>query len=504
MNDRRKPLRDGELLAAVDLGSNSFHLVVARHVLGQLRIVDRVRDAPRMAEGLDAQGHLAPEVMTRVLESLARIGQRIRTLPAHRVRVIATNTVRLLRRPQGFLLPAETALGHAIEVVSGREEARLIYLGVAQGHPPGNRNRLVIDIGGGSTEFIIGRGYDALERESLQMGCIASTRRFFPDGKLSKRRWRLALTEISAEFQQFSALFRTRGWKEVFGASGTIKAVGAVAQAMKLARGQISDVSVQEIRDRLLRFDDIREVALPGLNDDRRDLLPAGLLVLEAAFHELGLKRMQVSKTAMREGILYDLLGRAGEHDPRDASIHALMQRYGVDPEQAKRVAATAERLFAQVAQSWELTGDDGLMLGWAAQVHEIGLVIAHSQHHVHGAYLIENSDIAGFSKQEQKMLSVLIRCQRRHISRSAIDSVPDRLALTTLRLSILLRMAVLLHRSHDRDALPALSLHVDAREIELCMPRAWLDVHPLTCSDLDAEIAHLSDVGFSLRITSK
>lgn len=503
MIDRRKPLRDGELLAAVDLGSNSFHLVVARHVLGQLRIVDRVRDAPRMAEGLDAQGHLDPEVMTRALESLARIGQRIRTLPAHRVRVIATNTVRLLRRPQAFLLPAETALGHAIEVVSGREEARLIYLGVAQGHPPGDRNRLVIDIGGGSTEFIVGRGYEALERESLQMGCIASTRKFFPDGKLSKRAWRLALTEISAEFQQFSALYRARGWKETFGASGTIKAIGAIAQAMKLARGQISEGAVEAIRDRLLHFDRVADVDLPGLSDDRRDLLPGGLLVLEAAFNELGLKRMQISKTAMREGILQDMLGRAGDHDPRDASIHALMQRYGVDAEQAKRVAATAEDLFAQVAQHWELSEDDALMLGWAAQVHEIGLVIAHSQHHVHGAYLIENSDIAGFSKQEQKILSVLIRCHRRRISRSAIDSVPDRLALATLRLCILLRLSALLHRSHDRDALPALSLRAEGREIELRMPRAWLDAHPLTGSDLDAETAYLAEIGFRLRIAS-
>ena len=229
------PLQDGDLLAAVDLGSNSFHMVVARYVLGQLRIVDRLRETVRLAEGLDVRGGLLPEVRQRALECLERFGQRLRDVPPQRVRAIATHTVRKLALPQAFLLPAETALGHAIEVVSGREEARLVYLGVAHAQPPKpGELRLVIDIGGGSTECIIGAGFEAIERESLQAGCIASTRRFFGDGKLSKKRWKEALTEVTAEFQQFANLYRALGWQEALGSSGTNKAIGEICAALKL------------------------------------------------------------------------------------------------------------------------------------------------------------------------------------------------------------------------------------------------------------------------------
>lgn len=503
MADSSSALKEGELLAAVDIGSNSFHMVVARYVLGQLRVVDRLRDAVRMASGVDEAGALRPEAMARALESLSRLGQRVRALDSHRVRAIATNGVRQLRHPQTFLMPAETALGHPIEVVSGREEARLIYLGVANGHPPSGRNRLVVDIGGGSTEFIIGKTWQPMERESMQMGCIASTRRFFADGKLSRRRWREALTEISAEFQQFAAGYRALGWKEVFGSSGTVKSIGEIATAMKLSRGQITDTAVEAIREQLLSFDSIENVQLPGLSEDRRELIAGGLLVLEAAFNELGLKRMQVSKTAMREGILYDLLGRASDHDPRDGSIAALMQRYDADPLQATRVERTALLLFDQVAAHWELGDDERRMLAFAARIHEIGLAVAHSQHHVHGAYLIENSDISGFSRQEQKMLSVLVRCQRRGVSKHAIDSLPDRLSLPALRLTVLLRLAVLLHRGHEPEALPPLRLDANARTIALRAPRAWLDTHPLTGADLVTERDHLGEVGFTLDVLS-
>ena len=239
MPDSAPPLQDGDLLAAVDLGSNSFHMIVARYVLGQLRIVDRIKEHVRLAEGLDEDGNLDAAARARAQECLSRFGQRLASLPRQRVRALATNTVRRLRDPQAFLVPAEATLGHAIEVVSGREEARLIYLGVAHGQPPRGKHRLVIDIGGGSTEFIVGKGFQPLERESLQMGCIATTRRFFADGKLSKKRWKEAQTEITAEFQQFAAAYRALGWQEVYGSSGTVRAISDIATAMKLTRGAI-------------------------------------------------------------------------------------------------------------------------------------------------------------------------------------------------------------------------------------------------------------------------
>jgi exopolyphosphatase/guanosine-5'-triphosphate,3'-diphosphate pyrophosphatase len=496
------PLQDGDLLAAIDLGSNSFHMVVARYVLGQLRTVDRIREMVRLAEGLDGNGGLAPEVRQRALECLSRFGQRLRDIPPQRVRAVATNTVRALAAPQTFLMPAETALGHAIEIVSGREEARLIYLGVAHAQPPKpDQLRLVIDIGGGSTECIIGSSFDALERESLQLGCVASTRRFFGDGKLTRKRWKDALTEVSAQFQQFSGIYRHLGWDEALGSSGTIKAIGDVCASMKLTKGAITAEALPQVRDRLLQARTLDAIDLPGLSDERRPIIAGGLLVLEAAFDALALQRMAVSRAALREGVLHDMLGRGGADDPRDMSIAALMQRYGIDVAQAARVEATAMQLFDRVAYDWRLEPDDRLLLAWAARVHELGLAIAHSQYQVHGAYVLAHSDIAGFSQQEQRVLASLVRTHRRGIGKSTFDAIPDRLLLATRRKAALLRLAVLLHRSHESDALPDLRLHADGDALTLSLPRRWLEARPLLHADLADEPEAFAALGIALRI---
>ncbi len=491
------PPRDGEQLAAIDLGSNSFHMIVARYTLGQLRVVDRLRETVRMADGLDGKGGLSQAARERALDCLSRFGQRIRDVPSTRVRALATNTVRQLSDPQGFLVPAEAALGKPIEVVSGREEARLIYLGVAHAQPPKpGQLRLVIDIGGGSTEFIIGRGMETLERESLQAGCIASTRRFFPGGKLSKKRWKEALTEIAAEFQQFAGQYRALGWQEAIGSSGTNKAIGEICAAMKLTKGAVTAEALPQVRDRLLQAERIDAIDLPGLSSDRRPIIAGGVLVLEAAFEALGLQRLMVSKAAMREGILYDMLGRGSDNDPRDLSVAALTQRYGIDEAQAARVEATALRLLQQVAEAWKLDNDDARMLGWAARLHEIGLAIAHSQYHAHGAYVLENSDIAGFSRQEQQVLAALVRTHRRNIPKTAFDALPDRLLLSARRKAALLRLAVLLHRAHEAAPIPRLEAAADGDELRLVVDRRWIEARPLLKSDLVGEPEDMQGLG--------
>jgi len=496
------PLQDGDLLAAIDLGSNSFHMVVARYVLGQLRTVDRLREMVRLAEGLDSRRGLTPEVRDRALACLARFGQRLRDIPPQRVRAIATNTVRQLANPEAFLVPAETALGHAIEVVSGREEARLVYLGVAHAQPPRpDQLRLVIDIGGGSTECIIGSGLEPLERESLQAGCVASTRRFFADGKLTKKRWAEALTEVTAEFQQFAGLYRHLGWDEALGSSGTNKAIGEICAALKLTKGAITAEALPMVRDRLLAAGRIDAIDLPGLSDERRPIIAGGVLVLEAAFDALALKRMAVSKAALREGVLYDMLGRGSGADPRDASVLALMLRYGIDAAQAARVEATALQLFDRVAQAWRLQPDDRLLLAWGARLHELGLAIAHSQYQVHGAYVLEHSDIAGFSQQEQRMLAAMVRAHRRNVPKSAFDALPERLLASTRRTTALLRLAVALHRSHEPDALPDLRLVADGDRLTLTLPRAWVEARPLLASDLATEAAEAAGLGISFAV---
>src|SRR5690606_30253796 len=388
------PLHDGDLLAAIDLGSNSFHMVVARYVLGQLRVVDRIREMVRLAEGLDGKGGLRPAVRQRALDCLFRFGQRLPDVPPQRVRAVASSTPRRLRGPRARVVPAEPALGHAIERLAGREEARLSYLGVAHAQPPRpGQLRLVIDIGGGSPECIIGSGLDAIERESLQLGCVATTARFFGDGKLSRKRWDEALIEVGAQFQQFAGVYRHLGWQETLGASGTIKAIGDVCAAMKLSKGAVMAKALPQVRERLLAAKRIEDIDLRGLSAERKPVIAGGLLVVEAAFNVFGLERMAASKAALREGVLYDMLGRGGADDPRDASVAALMQRYGIDQAQAARVAATAVQLFERVCRDWQLDNDDRLMLTRAARLHELGLAIAHSQYQVHGAYVLQHSD---------------------------------------------------------------------------------------------------------------
>ncbi|WP_024889825.1 exopolyphosphatase [Luteimonas huabeiensis] len=493
---------DGDMLAAVDLGSNSFHMVVARYTMGQLRILDRLRETVRLGEGLDGKGGLRADVRQRALACLSRFGERIRDIPPTRVRALATNAVRQLSAPQAFLVPAEDALGHAIEVISGREEARLIYLGVAHAQPPKpGQRRLVIDIGGGSTEFIIGRGFDTLERESLQVGCISSTRRFFPNGRLSRKRWREALTEVSAEFQQFATAYRMLGWHEALGASGTAKAIGEICAAMKLTKGAVLAPALPAVRDRLLQAPHIDEIDLPGLSDDRRPIIAGGLLVLEAAFASLGLDRMAVSKAAMREGVLYDMLGRGSGDDPRETSIRNMIQRYGIDDAQAERVEQTAVRLFDQVARDWQLGGDDLLMLGWAARLHELGLTIAHSGYHLHGAYVIEHSDIAGFSRQEQQFMAAMVRSHRRKIAKTAFDALPDRLLASARRLSLLLRVAVVLNRARETQPIPQLEAFAEGDTLVLKLDPRWLDSRPLLRADLESETGDLGALGLQLRL---
>ena len=495
------PIRDGELLAAADLGSNSFHLVVARYELGELRVIDRLRDSVRLAAGLRADGSLDPARRDKALACLARFEQRLRGLPPGRVRAVATNTVRRLSTPSSFLGPAEQALGHPIEVVSGREEARLIYLGVAHGIPDSPERRLVIDIGGGSTEFIIGQHFEALEKESLQMGCVASTLRFFGDGKLSPKRWKQAQTEIAVELQQFAADYRMHGWGETIGSSGTIKAIGNVLQTAGWCDSGISRAALERLRDAMLDCGSIERLRLPGLAEERVGIFAGGMAILEAAFSALNLQQMRICDTAMREGLLYDMIGRAEHRDPRAASIAALAQRYAVDRAHAGRVEATALALFDQAARDWQLGQAEHDWLSWAARIHEIGLAIAHSQHHLHGAYIVENSDLAGFARHEQQVLAAILRNHRRKPDEAVLRALPERLRRPTARVTTLLRLAVLLQRGRAADPPPPIELQVEDKLLQLTLPRAWLDEHPLTRVDLEQERDYFKQFDIKLQV---
>lgn len=495
-------LKEGDQLAAIDMGSNSFHMVVARYTLGELQLLDRIREPVRMAEGLDKKGNLSNEARKRATECLERFRQRLQDVPDSHIRAVATNTVRKLNDPQAFLMKAEKSLGHPIEVIAGREEARLVYLGVAHAQPPKKEQlRLVIDIGGGSTECIIGSAYKPIERESVQLGCVASTLKYFPNGKLSRKKYRAALDDVAAEFQQFAGVYRALGWDEAIGTSGTMKAVGAICQAMNLTKGAIIADALPALRDRMLLAESIDQIDLPGLHDDRRPVIAGGLLIVEAAFRTLGLERVMVSKAALREGVLYDMIERGGDFDPRDRAVDSLMNRFSVDRGQVERVEETVLRIFDQVAEDWQLDADDRIMVQRAARLHEIGLGIAHSGYHNHGAYIVGNADISGFSKQQQQFLSALVATHRRKVSKSAFDALPDRLVPAARRSAALLRLAVLFHRAHFDLEIPKLTVKAHGDDLHVELSKRWIAQRPLLISDLQQEMSDMKALGIDLNV---
>jgi exopolyphosphatase/guanosine-5'-triphosphate,3'-diphosphate pyrophosphatase len=491
-------LRPGhtQTFAAVDLGSNSFHLIVARYADGRLEVVDRLQEMVRLGGGLDVRGHLHKDAARRALDCLGRFGERLRGLPRSAVRAVGTNTLRRARNRAAFLARAERALGHPIEVISGQEEARLIYHGVAHDLPSDGRSRLVVDIGGGSTELMLGRNEKLSLAESLHIGCVGMTQEHFGEGRITDKRMRAALTAARLELKPVEAQFRAAGFEAAYGSSGTIRAVGQIAQSKKWSDGAITAAALRNLRVALVEAGGVERIELPGVSAERAVVLAGGAAVLSAVFEALGIERMEVAGGALREGLLYDLVGRVRHEDVRQRTIAALSQRYNVDTAQAGRVAATAAACFAQVADTWGLGVEDGETLARAAQLHEIGLAVAHTKYHRHGAYLAEYSDLPGFSWQEQRLLASLIRGHRRRFPLEVFKPMPGDEARSARRLTVLLRLAVLLHRGRAETPVPPLKLVAHKRQIALQLPAGWLARNPLTAADLEREARYLRKAG--------
>jgi exopolyphosphatase / guanosine-5'-triphosphate,3'-diphosphate pyrophosphatase len=493
------PLPD--VLAAVDLGSNSFHMVVARYTHGQLVIVDRLREMVRLAAGLDPQGRLAREAVDRAMQCLERFGERLRDMKAERVRVVGTNTLRKARRKGAFLDRAREALGHPIEIISGVEEARLIYLGVSHTTPSEGGRRLVVDIGGGSTEFIIGEGLEARRLESLYIGCVSLSARYFADGVITEKRMKRARTAAQLEIEPVMARFRRSEWDTAFGASGTLRAVADTLAARGTARGGIDREGVEWLLGECLRAGEVGRLRLPGLAAERQEIMPGGLAIIMEVFGMLGIEHMRVADGALREGLLYDLVGRLTDEDARWRSVRALEARFHVDAVQAGRVEATAVAFLGQVREGWKLDEPLAeLVLRWAARLHEVGLDIAHSHYHKHGAYLLQHADLPGFPREEQQLLAAVVGSHRRKLNPVQLEDLVPPWHLKAEFLIVLLRFAVLLHRARDSRALPEIVLKVRGRALEVGFPKGWLAEHPLTAADLEQECEYLQAAGFRLR----
>jgi exopolyphosphatase/guanosine-5'-triphosphate,3'-diphosphate pyrophosphatase len=490
-----------ETYAAVDLGSNSFHMIVANYAEDQLHVVDRLKEMVRLASGLDHKNELTEDSMQVAMDCLERFGQRIREIPRSNVRAVGTNTLRKAKNADEFLSNASTALGHPIEVISGLEEARLIYQGISHNSYNITDNRLVVDIGGGSTELIIGHGFDPLQMESLYIGCAKICNRFFDDGIINKKRMKKAILFARQELEVIENTYKKYGWNIAIGSSGTIQAVNAICKAQGWVDTGISQKSLERLKNLLIELGKTSKFDFPELTAARRSVFVGGVAILCAIFEALEIEHMQISDGALREGLIHDLIGRVQDDDIRDITISAMMQRYTVDSEQAFRVRDTAEVLLNKVYKDWSIELEtDGRLLLWAALIHEVGISIAHAQYHHHGAYLLSHSDMPGFTRKEQYYLSMLLRAHRR---KYPVEEVMQRNQADTKRihrLSFLLRLAVLLNRSRVYSALPDIKINARKSCLELKFPKGWLDEHPLTNLDLETENELLKNTEFIIQ----
>ncbi|NOQ94012.1 MAG: exopolyphosphatase [Methylophaga sp.] len=496
---------DDGILAAIDLGSNSFHMIISRLRDGHFQVVDKLREMVQLRAGLDDDGRLSPESQERAIACLQRFGERIKDLPPTSVRVVGTNTLRVAKNSQIFLRKARLALGHPIEIVAGEEEARLIYLGVAHALAFDDSRRLVMDIGGGSTEFIIGEGFSGLKRESLEMGCVSFSQRFFAGGTVSKTRMKTALIVAGTRLRAIQRPYRRLGWLDAIGASGTIRTVANIVnQNGWAADGVITPKSLDKLIEAMIDAGHTDKFELEGLSEERTSVLPGGVAVLKAAFDRLKIERMVVSDGALREGLLYDLLGRIQHDDERDRTVQSLARRYQTDEEHADRIGTMATQLFEQVAAAWKIDGEQLLdRLQWATKLHEIGLAIAHEQFHKHSAYLVAHSDLPGFSREEQHALAIIVSGQRKKFPKKDIKNLPDELQKSTQYLTILLRLAMVFNRGRSETTDTFVKLKVTKKGLRLKLPEGWLDKHPLTEADLLQEAKYLKSMGLKLKIKS-
>lgn len=490
------------LLAAVDLGSNSFRLSIGRVVQqdgkAQIYAIDRLKESVRLAAGLGEDKVISEEAIQRAIIMLKRFGERLDGFHPNRVRAVATNTFRVAKNVAEILPRAEAALGFPVEVIAGREEARLIFSGITNELPPSDNRRLMIDIGGGSTEVIIGKGFQPLHLSSLYMGCVSFTRQFFPDGLITASRMALAELAAQRELEAISRVYRRTGWQEAYGSSGTAKGLLAVLQEGGMSRKGITLEGLEKLKAKLIRDGRVIMSELPGLKHDRSLVLAGGLAIMLAAFKELKIKVMAPGEGALRVGVLYDLLGRDSHHDKRDETVRQFIKRYHVDIRQSERVKRIALQLFSQLAlpdsaekQELERT------LGWAADLHEIGISIAHAQYHKHSAYVLEHADMPGFSNDDQILLALIVLGHQGKVGKLALHD-PTRGRWLTL---LCLRLAVLLSRRREDQALLPVALHTNGKGVQIHVDKAWLNTRALSEFSLRAEQKEWCKAGFDLEL---
>jgi exopolyphosphatase / guanosine-5'-triphosphate,3'-diphosphate pyrophosphatase len=477
-------------LAVVDMGSNSFRLELGRVEGDQIFRLDTWRETLRLGAGIDAKGNLRPEARRAALACLRRFGERLSGLHPSAVRAVATNTLRVAKNSATFLPQAERALGFPIDVITGHEEARLIYLGVSHVLPASTERRLVIDIGGGSTEFIIGQGMTAERLESLKVGCVGMTQRFFADGALSDKAFVAAETHARAEIEVIGIEFQRGQWQAAYASSGTALALAEILEQNGLSPAGITRDGLARLRRRMVAAGHVRRLHLDALKPERAPVLAGGLAVMAAAMTELDVARINPVGGALRLGVLYDLLGRTIRHDIRTVTVEQFQIRWRIDRDHAGRVAAMAVALYRGAVPA----PDPAVLqyLEWAALLHETGFSVSHIGFHKHGAYILQNADMPGFSAREQQLVSWLVLgC------RGGLSKIAAALAAPSFRAPLVaLRLAVLFHHARRPIDVPRLKLAVTGH-IRFGMSARWRNAHPLTAHLLAKEQREWTDLGY-------
>jgi exopolyphosphatase/guanosine-5'-triphosphate,3'-diphosphate pyrophosphatase len=490
-----------DTLAAVDLGSNSFHLQIGRVVERQIYPLDSVREVVRLGAGLTAEKRIDRATQAKALEALAKFAERLRGFPRQAVRVVGTNALRVAKNSPQFLREARAVLGFPIEVISGREEARLIYLGVAHSMPAAAHRRLVVDIGGGSTEFVIGTGLEPQLTESLYMGCVSYSLQYFPDGKVDKSRMKAAEVAARQELAGIVRSYRTAGWDEAVGSSGTARSMENILRENGFAEEGLTRDGLERLRSLLIKGEKADPDRIAGLRPNRAPVLPGGVAIMSAVFDELGIEAMKVSDGALRHGVLYDLLGRVEHRDMREVTVEQFGRRYHVDAAQTERVRALALKIYDALMVGLERDRDDDpdrMTLDWAARLAEAGLSIAHAQYHKHSAYVISNADMPGFSRMEQARLARIVLAHRGKLGKiqdAALEGADWKLVFA-------LRTASLILRRRADLRLPFLRVAADHGGFAIDLPQSWLDENPLSAAALESEADHWKAVGMRLAVT--
>lgn len=483
--------------AAIDLGSNSFHMVIARVVDGAMQVLGRLKQRVHLADGLDANNRLSEEAMERGLSCLALFAERLQGFRASNVTIVGTHTLRQAVNAETFLQRAADVIPYPIEVISGHEEARLIFMGVEHTQPEKGR-KLVIDIGGGSTELVIGEDFEPQLVESRRMGCVSFSQLYFPKGEISRDNFRRARLAAAQKLETLAWQYRLHGWQYALGASGTIKAACEVLQEMGEKEKLITPERLEMLYDEVMKHKSFAALSLPGLSEERKGVFVPGLAIICGVFDALAIRELRLSDGALREGVLYEMEGRFRHQDIRSRTAQSLANHYAIDSDQARRVLETTEQLYLQWRDQHPKLANPQLaaLLKWAAMLHEVGLTINHSGLQRHSAYILQNTNMPGFNQDQQMLLAALVRFHRKAVK---VDELP-RVTLFKKKqfvpLIFLLRLGTLLNNQRQATTRPdSLELRCDDGHWTLTFPTGFLSQNNLVQLDLEREQIYWNDV---------